>query len=697
MRGLRAIKNNKGSSIIMVLLAMAFISILGTILLLMAFTGYEIKAAQAKGERAFYNAETALDEVRAGVQGIVSDCIERAYTLMLQEYRHETADLLEEVFRQNFRYQFLTHPLISQINYDYIYNGSVLWSFVSDDERTTGNISEAGFTGTLNTDAADVFILENIMVSHRSADGFVSTISSDITVIVPDFSYVRAAYTISGVPEFALIATDKIELLVPSSAEIIGNAYAGGFNLENISVATGIGELIISGGALISRGDVIVDGGALTVSGADLWANKIYIGENNSSVSLNGSTFVADDLVLQGMGASATLSGRYYGFGNTLMLEPGDLFSLASVNSSIIVNGLNSTLNMENLESLVLAGHSFIETPGNNDIFMGQSVSVKSDQLAFLIPSGAITNYHMNPIIYTEALPGDQPVPEVNLNMVLWTIGGEEKTLNDYVTGFHTVDVPILAAPGQRLLFLFMEFEDRPAANIYFRDYFSQNTAEIRDYINQYLNPDFYRQPQSAQTSGYYYTSEPINLPAALDSANLTNISSRLRQMYNNIIITLSSSIPPPALNPPANPYEYIVNAAAVDLLANGTHEFSDGDTVRAVIIKCNGGIGRTTTYTNSLPADVNLILSTGNVVVNNVSGSFEGLIISNGYIQLQNSVTATPAELIPSMSAKNVTLDAMFSDFLNLSITDDASDNETTMTSWAMNELVFFENWRRR
>ncbi|MDR2559950.1 MAG: hypothetical protein LBC86_10500, partial [Oscillospiraceae bacterium] len=75
MRGLRAILKNEGSSVIMVLIAMAFISILGTILMFMAHTGYQIKAAEARGERAFYSAETALDEMRAGIQAIVSDCI----------------------------------------------------------------------------------------------------------------------------------------------------------------------------------------------------------------------------------------------------------------------------------------------------------------------------------------------------------------------------------------------------------------------------------------------------------------------------------------------------------------------------------------------------------------------------------------------------------------------------------------------
>jgi hypothetical protein len=679
MHGLKALKNKKGSSIIMVLLAMAFISILGTILLLMASTGYQIKAAQARGERAFYSAETALDEVRAGVQHIVSESIAAAYTLMLQEYRHDdSAGDLEDIFRKHFRAQLVAHgsALLSPLDMGFVYNGGVLWDFVSDDERTSGNIAGEDFKGIVEA-PGDVFILKDIIISHRSEDGFVSTISSDIAIAVPDFSYVRAAYTISGVPEFALIA--KEELRIPAvSPTITGSAYAG-----EINVNTGESDTFrVQNGTLISSGDINVGGidinsvstsGRLITDNSDLWANRIIIGEHKSMADLNGDTFVADDLVLQGEGATAILAGRYYGFGSSL--------EFAWQSSAIIVNGIGSMLGLDGLSQLFLAGRSFIDTrtygydPENpTNVYMGQSISVKSDQLAYLIPAEDIAPRHMNPIIYD------------GVGTPVYTIDAGE------YPNYHKVFRPI---GGSTLVFFFRAFDSGEAAN----DYFESYQEDIEKYVENYISLGDFGSPANVQTSGFHYAVDSngggytLTAGAPVPAAELNANAVRLGTMFGNITVTLSSNIRPPSGI--ANPYEYIVNEAAVDGLSNGEYEFLDGDVVRAVIIKCNGN---SITNTSSLPSGVNLILSTGNVVVNNVSGEFEGLIISNGYIELYNDVNAAHSALIPSMSARNTSHDlGVFSGFLNLSVTDDSFDSSGDASLWAMNELVYFENWHRK
>jgi len=679
MRGFKALLNNKrGSSVIMVLIAMAFISVLGTILMLSAYTGYQIKAAGAKGERAFYNAETALDEVRAGVQGIITDCIAGAYTQVLQKYEHNVE--IEQEFIANFIEQFKSHALIRPVNFDFLYNGDLLESFITGEGITTSfpieqEVEIEGTFYLLREGEVEItsssFTLKGITITHRSADGFVSAVSSDIVVIIPDFSYVRAAYTISGIPEFALIAEERLDILADSG--ITGNAYGG-------NVSTGISSLTVSGGTLISRGDVNIDGGELIISNnADLWANKILVGENFSSVLLSGAAYIADDLVLQGRGASATLAGRYYGFGASL--------TDAVRSSSIIVNGLGSTLDMSGLQQLFLAGHSFINTQNsdfitNTDILTGQSVSVKSDQLAYLIPVSAIST-RTNPMIFYSGSP---PVYAVDYDAVLWNINGDDKRLRDYISDVIPVNRQIVGTGIQQtLLFLFMEFPNKDTANAYFRDYFSQNAFEIEGYTELYL--DLYRGPQSAQTSGVYYTNWGIGEPGS----DTINVSARLSDMFRNYCRSLSSSI---QVSDNTTPFTYVVNEAAVTGLDDGITLFEDSDgIVRSVIINCNGS---SVNYVRSIleidDSEINLILSTGNIIVN---ADFEGLIISNGYIQLQSDVKAAPHDIIPSMGAKN-SEGVMFGDFLNLLIIDDEYDSGGT-SSWDMSALVYYENWHKR
>jgi hypothetical protein len=329
---------------------------------------------------------------------------------------------------------------------------------------------------------------------------------------------------------------------------------------------------------------------------------------------------------------------------------------------------------MSALSTLFLAGHSFINTEGSVDVLMGQSVSVKSDQLAYLVPASAIEPHRMNPIIFTGS------TPEWSLNSTAVFSAAQVEPV-----------IRFIPDTGQWLLFLFRRFEDsvnqtaREAANEYFKEYFEDNKEDIRDYIEQYL--DYYRPPQNAQTSGNYYnlTGGEIDIPASLDTANLTNVSGRLQQMYDNITRSLSTSVP---LGNSVTPYAHIVRVSAVNALSDGEYDFLDTDgNVRAKIIRCNGSSETSVSNSDSF----NLIISTGNVSVG--PSGFNGLIISNGTVTLNGSVTATPSEIIPSIRAEYD--GRRFGEFLNQTITDDKF--ETSNPTWDMSALVYYENWHKR
>jgi hypothetical protein len=678
----------------MVLIAMAFVSILGTILLLSAYTGFQIKAAEAKGERAFYSAEAALDEIRAGIQGIASDCIERAYTEMLRNYSHDM-DNLEEVFGENFVKHFKATPLITQVGDDFRYNGALLWNDVDG-----GMVSGAGITAAfgivpegeiervpvVDVSEEDRLVLMGVEVGYRSADGFVSTISCDIVVVVPDFSYVRAAYTLSGIPDFALIAANELYVTALPSIRIDGNAYAGSVN--STGGFTVDGTLISEGNINIRAGDV----SDFTLNGA-LWANRISVATENK-VELNGDMFIADDLVLNAQGSDVTLEGRYYGFGDG-DVEPGE--SVAAHSSAIIVNGRESALDISGLSTLFLAGHSFIDA--GHDFIMGQSISVKSDQLAYLIPENRVISHSMNPIIILpdDVITGLPDEPGV-VNPTIFINGVE--VVVEGMDFLHALSLPV--ASGHQTLYLFREFADRDAVNTFFEEYFTDHKEEIRGYINQYLT---LTGNLSAQTSGHYYINPgeiELGGGGVLDDGNLTNVSKQLKRMFSYITRSLSTSVPTTA----ANPFDYIVSTDENGFVMNkhtnvalpsGITPFSveDGedDNVLSVIINCNGSSDYSiSVIRNMYGSNVNLIISTGSIDVNQ---PFPGLIISNRDIQLQSDVTAVLDALIPSMRAEYD--GEKFSDFLKLSVSDDDFTGESGDSAWYMNALVYHENWHKR
>ena len=661
MRALNSLKNNRGSSVIMVLIAMTFITILGTILIYTAYTGFQIKVAQTRGERSFYSAEIAMDEIRAGVQGYVAQSITLAYTEMLTAYSHEMS--VEEAFAEAFKKVFSESALFGNLND----TKEKIESFISGTGITT-DFSE------LSVDSApDKITIRNIKLTYRSADGFVSTIESDIVIAFPDIS------EISRAPDYALVATGALNVQAVQGVEIKnGNAFAGSVSITNLYTA-----LKINDGMLVSGGNITINPGSsfTTDPRSTLWANRITV-ESGGTVTLGGSTYVQDDLELSGNNASATLAGRYYGFG-TQMTD-------AQKSSSIIINGLDSTLDMSGLSELFLAGHSFV---GNNnsggDVLMGQSISVRTDQLAYLIPVGAINGQNTNPIIFTS---GDPVITndDINYNFPLWTIGGIPKTLGYYSTGVRKIYNP-LGDGVHTLLYLFMEFASVEKANEYFKDYLIQNKAEMADYILLYLKE--LEKGTNTQTAGVYYTIEYnsddcdiFDCDGCIDCVKIIvndaypkiDDMKKAFKRFNGRFENLKSSL---NINIKAtNPFDYIVKTDEVNKLESNITEFKIGEDVIGIIAKGDVSL-------DSYP-HARFVIATGNV---SYYRAFTGMIISNGTVAVYGKTTVNPPDIADMRSAIiDIENDSRsFADFLNLR-------TSSRDTLWDVSSLVYYENWRR-
>lgn len=203
--------------------------------------------------------------------------------------------------------------------------------------------------------------------------------------------------------------------------------------------------IFVDKASLTMNSDVIVNSGALTAyNGADitlsgrssnlseLWTDNIIIdGDKGGSITAAANAYVYDDTELNAEESNLTFfKGTYFGYSYStddirsikLLGNAGKLptnYSLKShfSDSAIIVNGKKSTLDLKSLQSLYIAGKSYIEfskvaassitdanerkelglvdADGNEknldyafttlkDYSTGQSLDVKSNQLIFL-------------------------------------------------------------------------------------------------------------------------------------------------------------------------------------------------------------------------------------------------------------------------------------------------------------------------
>ena len=159
--------------------------------------------------------------------------------------------------------------------------------------------------------------------------------------------------------------------------------------------------------------DVESDSSFSTGAAVNLWAKGLNA-DSVKLVNLTGSTYFADDFTISGRNNNVTLSGNYYGYGSMdSALDSDCRFSeiyknstAADLSSAISINGKNTTLDLSGLQKLMLAGRNYIASskiPTNadqgtnvNDIVMGESLTVKGTQLAYLAPTEILGNSNMS-------------------------------------------------------------------------------------------------------------------------------------------------------------------------------------------------------------------------------------------------------------------------------------------------------------
>lgn len=200
--------------------------------------------------------------------------------------------------------------------------------------------------------------------------------------------------------------------------------YSGIYvNASNVNI---MAEKVIVPGSISVMNDANVSilGNLATGSGnAQVWADNIVmapsytrtVGMNfgDGTLSMFADAFIADDLEINSDDANLELSGNYYGYNFSQTAATERVLSQyaksgrAHYNSSaIIVNGNAANIDMTGLNNLYVAGRSYISTTetrrssvaadgssatvnyvtweDNTDVRTGESISVKTNQMAYM-------------------------------------------------------------------------------------------------------------------------------------------------------------------------------------------------------------------------------------------------------------------------------------------------------------------------
>lgn len=683
----------EGSTLVSVIIGLTFLVALGLIVILGSSQYLTAVFVDNYAKDSFYDSETILEEVRSGLVKKASTASEEAYKEVMENYLEYKGSV-----KNTFAKAYITKVISKVRGISYTDYKDSAWDDLVDVEQIDGsdmverlkkytkkpdavkakdNVGNIGnklvFVVHKTTDNLYTLTLKNIVIDYTDEADYHSTIVTDIRLNVPDLNF-EGDSKLDVVKDFIVISDDSLN--VPMWAQncgFTGNIYTGnkdqGIVMNNGSQAFFNSNTIISRGSFqsLSCSDVSIKG--LDGSSADVWVRNITLdkfgsggapdGVNGTKFDMNANAYVAGDFEINDADTTVKLAGKYYGYSYNETndgTDPGD----SEYSSAILINGYNTTFNASNLDLLELAGRTFVEKQGTDkkksDIMMGESLAVKSDQIAYLVPDKYIktneTTFGTNPMIWE---PGKTTKEAIESCVVIKDSDeiskylAPEKFIANYTQGGlgGTTDY----------VYFYLKFKNANAANQYFKDLYSgslnvldDEDGTIKSQLNERAETYIAATDGGMLLSGnlyavagniirYYYESSELKSTrqgssyyngSGTPKSELLEDGKKMGKEYVNKQLTLTSNGPAAEGQMHMTDADYDTKVVADELI-----DFSK----LASEIKLEDAIGMVYAYPGTdLAIDGTnvkdgVVIAKGNV---EVKSDFKGLIIAGGKVTVQ-------------------------------------------------------------
>lgn len=790
-------KDNRGGAMVMVIVIITFIAILAGVLMFVSYVGYQMRLMDRMGKDNFYTVETVLDEINVGLQSEISDAIAEAYEDIMNNYAiYGTAQE-----RSNRFYEIYAKKLEEALRKDSddnesplgTYNVVKLREYLSADvigNGTDGSRENFGTYGAIvesNLDpesymlvsvSGEGLLLKDLKVTYVDERGYVSIISTDIRIILPDISFTQAS-DLPDINEYSLIADETLAMgngVAGGGVTIKGNAYAGRMtigrhmnsSLPTILTGSQVTFENVNGTAsdnrsiVISRENINVNESNFYTKGVQLWGSNLVL--SSSEMKLDGSTNLKKDLILEGNGSKAVLTGEYNGFGmsGTMSSSPSEDGSsvedtMPALNSAILVNGRDCSLDLTGLETMSIAGHAYVKTAVNSNIpdgttsvatenkknvMMGESVAVKSNQLIYLAPAEAVgcrilnngdieeSFYGCNPLTleqYEEIV--NNPDKYVLLDGTRQVASLGYKSLDNYIsqetladgTAAYVPEIIFRQTNAGPLIYCYLKFTDEEKANQYFRDYYNVNTEKINQYMQLYAKeikmPDPYSMLYLNLAGNMLVADGTTGLAASVLSATDSHADRKQSQnmsvskniVYSALsakIVTNVSQLTVSELQKTAfhNIIDEIMLNKILDDAFSNTVSISSSEDPTAANAKTAIITRNDYTIDSSTPSNVHMVISLGNV---EVKKDFEGLVIADGNISVVSgggSLEVAPLSLEVFSEIMNASIQIGEEEYHVLDVfrggsgySIDVSGLNTQSDKVMLSDLIIYERWTKR
>lgn len=493
-------KDDRGASLLAVLILMVVVSAIAVVITKITIVNIQMKEVERGTKKNFYSADAIMDDLRTGAREQAETALENAYADVLQHYVDYTSGgkNAQDVFKQKYMNgleNYFADPMKTPVDTTN-HEGNVVYRVAGYD---TGKVKGCILDGTQQDCfvapadpkyeidyGAGTFTLKGVRVVYKDAQDYETTITTDLVFSTPDMNF-SGQSQVKEFMKYALIADQQININA-GNVTVNGSAYAG----KDGILANNNGSGVIAGKTIITRGDIATkEGCALSIGNGNssIWAENIQTtGNSSSTINIDGTAYVADDLALNGRESRVTLKGRYYGYNFQKNYGTGDTVSTdADYSSAIMINGKNSNLDMKGLKYLMLAGRTFISRKTdtkNSDILMGESLAARTNQLAYYVPAEYVDTA-TGKFLYREA--GGTGIQAYDGMQEYATRINIAKDDLEAMLNSERPLVPYYYSGGVNY---YLNFKSQQDANKFFSTYFDQNSGKIAGMAGVYLDKD---------------------------------------------------------------------------------------------------------------------------------------------------------------------------------------------------------------
>ncbi|MTK13777.1 MAG: hypothetical protein F8N39_17440 [Clostridiaceae bacterium] len=409
-------KKKKGSSLIMVMMVFAILTIMATSVLSLTLMSYKKRIVESSEKKNQYFSESGLDiaygiigkevddAVKAGnkqVKAALEEATKNNDSSLLKDDGTLDENAINNIFKQAYQ-QYLLKSVDengNEISYDgterikfFIQNGLRDESNNSKHSYNVGGNSEpqvsVNNSNKMSFDSKGDLSIP-LISTYKDNTGIEKKIAVNYSIKTPNYNeayYVkRAKIPFNDVWKKAICADTSLQL--SGDATVNGNIYVSAANEnEGIQIQNGASKL---NGVVATSGDFVINGEA-NVTG-NVYSGNINLKSDEAkldllkddSKKLEGAVYTNNDLEVNGEKCEVDIPGGFYGINDTPSKNVIEGSKKPSYSSSILINATD--INKFNIQNdAIIMGTAYIKT--NPQYQTGESVSIKGNYIAYTQP-----------------------------------------------------------------------------------------------------------------------------------------------------------------------------------------------------------------------------------------------------------------------------------------------------------------------